>query len=295
VDYVKRYKYRLILDDTLGLGVLGETGKGTPEHFKISTATAKRDPLKRTVNTIELICGNMETSLGTVGGFCVGSNEVIDHQRLHGLGYCFSASAPPYTATAGITNLNFIKKDLVAKVRTNANFLRKALASIPGVIVVGSDKDLNKDSPTIFLRINHSSSSSSFSNSFVIGSPLDGNIVADWRSKDETILQSIAGELLDENIIIYYPHYVPSEREQPWPSLRIFVTAEHTNEQLKQLVTQLTKSFTRHFSSSSSSSLPFSSSTTSSTTTETTISSSSPKKSNASTKRRGNEEKKRKE
>jgi serine palmitoyltransferase len=34
----------------------------------------------------------MATSLASVGGFCAGIREMIDAQRLSGLGYCFSAS-----------------------------------------------------------------------------------------------------------------------------------------------------------------------------------------------------------
>lgn len=52
--------------------------------------------------------GALSTSLASVGGFCVGSREVTDHQRLSGLGYCFSASAPPFlcaTATESLRSL----------------------------------------------------------------------------------------------------------------------------------------------------------------------------------------------
>ena len=34
-DLAIDYKYRLILDDSLAFGVLGKTGRGTPEHFHI--------------------------------------------------------------------------------------------------------------------------------------------------------------------------------------------------------------------------------------------------------------------
>ena len=40
-------------------------------------------------------------ALASIGGFCCGDREVVDHQRLSGLGYCFSASLPPYLATGG--------------------------------------------------------------------------------------------------------------------------------------------------------------------------------------------------
>ncbi len=41
-------------------------------------------------------------AIASVGGFCSGNLEVTEHQRLSGLGYCFSAALPPYLATAAI-------------------------------------------------------------------------------------------------------------------------------------------------------------------------------------------------
>jgi len=35
----------------------------------------------------------MDTALASVGGLCVGTREVVDHQRLSGAGYCFSGAS----------------------------------------------------------------------------------------------------------------------------------------------------------------------------------------------------------
>jgi serine palmitoyltransferase len=35
VELKNQYKFRLIMDDSMGFGVLGKTGRGTPEHFNI--------------------------------------------------------------------------------------------------------------------------------------------------------------------------------------------------------------------------------------------------------------------
>lgn len=48
----------------------------------------------------------MENSLATIGGFCVGSHFIVEHQRLSGLGYCFSASLPPLLTQAAISALD---------------------------------------------------------------------------------------------------------------------------------------------------------------------------------------------
>lgn len=58
---------------------------------------------------IDLISGSMETSLGSVGGFCVGSSFVVQHQVLSGQGYCFSASLPPLLAVSAGEALKIIE------------------------------------------------------------------------------------------------------------------------------------------------------------------------------------------
>ena len=71
-----------------------------------------------------------------MGGFCAGMREVVDHQRLSGSGYCFSASLPPFLATAALCALDMLD-DCGPKLRealaNNIRVLRTALADVPGV------------------------------------------------------------------------------------------------------------------------------------------------------------------
>lgn len=53
----------------------------------------------------------MEWAAGTIGGFCVGSTFIVEHQRLSGLGYCFSASLPPLLTQAAISALDQFESD----------------------------------------------------------------------------------------------------------------------------------------------------------------------------------------
>ena len=71
----QRYKYRLILDESFAIGVLGATGRGSVEHWSIDT------------DAVDLLCASMDHALASVGGFCIGSQQVVDHQRLSGAGY----------------------------------------------------------------------------------------------------------------------------------------------------------------------------------------------------------------
>ncbi|CAD7012066.1 unnamed protein product [Ceratitis capitata] len=89
-----KYKLRLFLDESISFGTLGKTGHGLTEHFNVELIE------------VDLIMAGMENSLATIGGFCVGSHFIVEHQRLSGLGYCFSASLPPLLTQAAISALD---------------------------------------------------------------------------------------------------------------------------------------------------------------------------------------------
>uniref|UniRef100_A0A3Q2QV45 Serine palmitoyltransferase 1 n=1 Tax=Fundulus heteroclitus TaxID=8078 RepID=A0A3Q2QV45_FUNHE len=122
-----RYKVRLFLEESMSFGVLGEHGKGVTEHFGVN------------IDDIDLISANMENALASIGGFCCGRSFVIDHQRLSGQGYCFSASLPPMLAAAAIEALNIMEEDpsIFTVLREKCQHVYKALQGIPGLKLVG--------------------------------------------------------------------------------------------------------------------------------------------------------------
>lgn len=87
VDIKNRYKFRLLVDESLSIGTLGATGRGACEHCGVAP------------EDVEILAGSLGHGVGSIGGFCAGAREMVDHQRLSGLGYCFSASLPPYLAS----------------------------------------------------------------------------------------------------------------------------------------------------------------------------------------------------
>lgn len=94
-----QFKCRLILDETVSFGTVGKHGRGLTELLGVDLAE------------VDLICASLEGSVESVGGFCVGSNFIIEHQRLSGLGYCFSASQPPSLTQAAISALDIFESD----------------------------------------------------------------------------------------------------------------------------------------------------------------------------------------
>lgn len=92
-----KYKLRMFLDESVSFGVLGN-GKGVIEHLGVDKTE------------VDLVCSSLEHSISSIGGFCVGANFIVEHQRLSGLGYCFSASLPPLLAQAAISALDVFEQ-----------------------------------------------------------------------------------------------------------------------------------------------------------------------------------------
>ena len=134
----EKHAFRLYLDESLGFGVLGETGRGLAEELGIDR------------EAIEVLVASMSNTLASTGGFCVGSNEVVDHQRLSGAGYCYSASAPPFMMRAASFALRCMTEDpeLVADLRDKIDFTWNRAAEIHGLRVVSDVR-----SPLIYLTL----------------------------------------------------------------------------------------------------------------------------------------------
>ena len=97
--------------------------------------------------------GSMEYAISSVGGFCVGSTYVVDHQRLSGQGYCFSASLPPMLAAAAITAIDTMENQTEMFLELN-NVCRKMhahLSELKGFRVGG-----HKDAPVKHLYLRES-------------------------------------------------------------------------------------------------------------------------------------------
>ncbi|KAF8384137.1 sptl-1 [Pristionchus pacificus] len=99
LEFKWKYKVRVFIDESFSFGVLGKTGRGVIEHYGI-------DPIQ-----VDLVMASLENAIASTGGFCAGRSFVVGHQRLSGLGYCFSASLPPLLATAANEALTMIKED----------------------------------------------------------------------------------------------------------------------------------------------------------------------------------------
>lgn len=138
----EKYFYRLFLDETLSFGTLGKTGRGVTEHFGIKTSD------------VEIITFSTDTVLASVGGVCVGVKEIVDHQRLSGAGYCYSASTAPFLCAAAVHSLRRLESEgvrLISSLHQNSQNLYKQLNEIDGIMLV-----TNAASPVMHIAFSHS-------------------------------------------------------------------------------------------------------------------------------------------
>lgn len=103
MELKNRYKFRLILDETWSFGVLGRTGAGVTEHQGINA------------REVDMLVGSLAGPICSGGGFCAGSNEIVEHQRLSASAYTFSAALPAMLATTA--------SEVIAMLETNGEML----------------------------------------------------------------------------------------------------------------------------------------------------------------------------
>ncbi|XP_055703081.1 serine palmitoyltransferase 1 [Phlebotomus papatasi] len=124
----KAYKVRFFLDESITFGTMGATGRGLTEHLNVDR------------NEIDLISASLEWAVATIGGFCVGSSFIVDHQRLSGLGYCFSASCPPLLTQAALSALDKFNKhpELFSEIQEASRKVQKKLENLSKLTLRGN-------------------------------------------------------------------------------------------------------------------------------------------------------------
>jgi len=90
VALAEKYNAMVMVDESHSAGVVGETGRGVTERYKLR-------------GKVEIITGTLGKAFGgAIGGFTTGKKEIIDLLRQRSRPYLFSNSIPPMVAAAGI-------------------------------------------------------------------------------------------------------------------------------------------------------------------------------------------------
>jgi len=117
IDLKFKYKFRLILDETWSYGILGQSGRGITEHQNV-------DPTQ-----VDMIIGGLAGALASGGGFCAGTEEIVEHQRLSAAAYTYSAALPALLATTASETVALLQEQphYIQNLRENIRAMRAQL------------------------------------------------------------------------------------------------------------------------------------------------------------------------
>ncbi len=108
VDLRKKHEFGFMVDDAHGVGVLGDTGRGTAEHFGVE-------------EDVDIIMGTYSKSLATIGGFVAASSDIIKYLKHVSRSMMFSASLAPALVAAVSSALDIIDQEPERRARLWAN------------------------------------------------------------------------------------------------------------------------------------------------------------------------------
>ena len=245
VELKRKYKYRLFVDETLSLGVLGSTGRGLPEQFNLDRSTS-----------IDITVGSMATAFGSSGGFVLGDTFMSDYQHIGSNAYCFSASLPAYTTTVVdkilqiMDNDNSTVSNLQKLSRTMFHFFNSRVQLNEFFNITSSEF-----SPVIHLELKESkrielfgySKDSLFTELANLQKRKISDVFIEPFEKEEIFLQQIVDNILvNHNILISRHTIVLKQESLPIvPSLRISCTASMTEDELltacENIITSINK------------------------------------------------------
>jgi len=192
----KDFCLRTIIDETYSFGVLGKTGRGVLEHFNVPR------------EDVEASIGSLGPAFASLGGFTIGNKELSSFQRLSSYAYIFSASPPCFNVVAGTKALQILENDAADRItvlRKNTTLARKLLADVQGFEVLGDE-----ESPMIHLRL------------------------AEKRTipEENVLLEEIVSKALENGVAITKAKYVDTKEPNMRPTLKIFVSQAHSEEQI---------------------------------------------------------------
>lgn len=105
VELKKKYKFRILIDDAHGFGVMGANGRGTSEHYGV-------------MDQIDLYFGAFAKSMAAIGGFVAGPKDIINFLRYNLRSQIYAKSLPMPLVEGCLKRLELIR---------NGHELRKKL------------------------------------------------------------------------------------------------------------------------------------------------------------------------
>ena len=92
----KKYKFRILIDDAHGFGVMGDNGRGTSEHYGV-------------MKDIDLYFGAFAKAMASIGGFIAGDHDIINYLRYNLRSQIYAKSLPMPLVEGNLKRLELIR------------------------------------------------------------------------------------------------------------------------------------------------------------------------------------------
>src|SRR3984885_11702745 len=119
LEIARRYGAIVVVDDSHATGVIGETGRGTAEHFGV-------------LGEVDIITSTLGKALGgAAGGFVAGSAALTDILTQRSRPQLFSNALPPTVAASSPAAVQLVEAhpERVKTLRDNTRYFRESLVS----------------------------------------------------------------------------------------------------------------------------------------------------------------------
>lgn len=119
VELAEKYGAYIYCDDAHGIGVMGNKGAGTMDHFGVT-------------DRVHFNMGTFSKSFASIGGVLTGSKEDMDYVKHMARSFMFSASMPPSAVATVSACLDVIESDdnLHKNLWRNVEFMRNGFKEI---------------------------------------------------------------------------------------------------------------------------------------------------------------------
>ncbi|KAH8978749.1 serine palmitoyltransferase [Lactarius akahatsu] len=224
IELKHKYKYRLILDESISFGSVGRTGRGLTELYNIPATQ------------IDMIVGSVANGLNSSGGFCAGSRVIVDHQRCNGTSFVFSAAIPALLAASASEGINILRNtpSILSTLQENVRAIRAVLDRVAAITIPS-----HAASPIIHIHL-HSAATLSAPTSASVKPP-DPAIPASRNAPsfdiagEERLLQDIVDEALAQGVWITRARRLRGqELVEARPSIRLAVTAAMSRKECER-------------------------------------------------------------
>ncbi|CAD5212082.1 unnamed protein product [Bursaphelenchus okinawaensis] len=160
-----------------------------------------------------MIMVSLENGIATTGGFACGRAFVMGHQRLSGLGYCFSASLPPLLAAAAIEALK----------------------------IIDGDQELLSNLSTVSQRVHDAIQEATRDSEFILqGDPNSPLKFIRSKADDDAKLDNLVDKFMENGIVVTRSRFLDQSEAFPVPKgIKVTCNAGWSNDEVEKIISSI--------------------------------------------------------